>query len=294
MNTDFFLEEAKFYIGNCYAQFNAYQKITWGILEYVNQLFSDNKITYYLAYGTLLGAIRDKGQIPWDYDVDIHVKVSDREKLLHVLKTKMSDDYYYVYTDTMPNYPAECLRICKKGYTYMAFHVDVFFLCGCADDKVKRIPHLKMARKWANFRVQKYAYKHDGSLHNIIGVRLRIIWLLKQLYRLVPEKCILNREQKILFLYDINECKYLMSYCFTANWGDNEYEVYPSEIFSSVSYININGVNYPIPTGYDKYLTLLFGNYMNYLPIESRFSEFYNQLKQISYRQKFYEEIILK
>ena len=158
-----FLVEVKKYISDIYNEFFEYQSETWDILSYINRLFRENGLTYYLAYGTLLGAIRDRGAIPWDYDVDIHIKISDRDRLLQILKTNLSENYYYVYTDIMPNYPAECLRICKKGYTYMSIHVDVFFLVGCPETKEKRVPLLKLARKWSNFRIQKYALQHTNG-----------------------------------------------------------------------------------------------------------------------------------
>ena len=64
-----FLVEVKKYISDIYNEFFEYQSETWDILSYINRLFRENGLTYYLAYGTLLGAIRDRGAIPWDYDV---------------------------------------------------------------------------------------------------------------------------------------------------------------------------------------------------------------------------------
>lgn len=294
MNRDEFIKEVKNYIDESYTTFGNYQKITWEIMSYINKLFRENGITYYLAYGTLLGAIRDYGIIPWDYDVDIHIKVSDRYHLLEVLKTKLSDEYYYVYTDNMSNYPAECLRICKKGYTYMAFHVDVFFLVGCPDNKKERIPLLKQARKWSNFRIHKYAFMHDGETIPKSKLKSFLSKIYNLRYKLVPEKYILRKENKILFSYDILNSTYFMSYSFEANWGDKEYEIYPSHIFDKTIDVNINGELYSIPSGYDEYLSLLFKDYMNYLPIESRFNEFYFQLHRIKKRQEYYLRKLVK
>lgn len=294
MEKEEFIREVKNHIDNSYVIFENYQKITWEIMSYVNKLFRENGLTYYLAYGTLLGAIRDQGIIPWDYDVDIHIKVSDKNHLLEILKTKLSDEYYYVYTDNMSNYPAECLRICKKGYTYMAFHVDVFFLVGCPDNKIKRIPLLKKARKWSNFRIHKYAFMHDGEVSSANKIKAFLLKVYNLKYKLVPEKYIMLKEKEIFYSYKIQDSKYYMSYSFEANWGDKEYEVYPSHIFNDVIDVNIDGEFYSIPSGYDEYLSLLYKDYMNYLSIESRFNEFYFQLHRIKKRQEYYLRKLVK
>lgn len=52
-----FLVEVKKYISDIYNEFFEYQSETWDILSYINRLFRENGLTYYLAYGTLLGAI---------------------------------------------------------------------------------------------------------------------------------------------------------------------------------------------------------------------------------------------
>lgn len=85
-----------------------------------------------------------------------------------------------------------------------------------------------------------------------------------------------------------------MSYCFEANWGDKEFEVYPSRIFEKSIDIEINGELFPIPSGYDEYLSILFEDYMSYLPIENRFTEFYTQIYQIRERQDYYVKKTMK
>lgn len=96
------------------------------------------------------------------------------------------------------------------------------------------------------------------------------------------------KEAQIFNYCDILKSSYFMSYCFEANWGDKEFEVYPSRIFEKSIDIEINGELFPIPSGYDEYLSILFEDYMSYLPIENRFTEFYTQIYQIRERQDYY------
>ena len=294
MTQNEFSSEIKDYVNNTYDIFREYQDVTWSILSYVNKLFRENNLTYYLAYGTLLGAIRDRGKIPWDYDVDIHVKINDKEKLLDILRTKLSDEFYYMYTDKMDNYPAECLRICKKGYTYMAFHVDVFFLIGSPASKEKRKSFLKEIKRWTNFRLLKYAHLHDGEYPQVGKFQKILLKIYSLKYKFISESYLKKKENSLLNAYNINNSSYCISYLVTVNWGDYEFEVYPNNIFESSIDIEIEGELYPIPSGFKDYLSLLYKNYQEYLPIESRFDEFYTQFKRIERRQEFYIKNILK
>ena len=76
-----------------------------------NRICARNNISYCLAYGSLLGAVRDGGQIPWDYDIDVVISIKDREKLIDCLKQDLGEDFYYTYKNNVANYPTTCLRI---------------------------------------------------------------------------------------------------------------------------------------------------------------------------------------
>ncbi len=63
----------------------AYQKRMLGILKYIDRICRQNNITYYLYYGTLLGAVRHQGFIPWDDDADIALPRSEYDRLMKAL-----------------------------------------------------------------------------------------------------------------------------------------------------------------------------------------------------------------
>ena len=64
------------------------------IFKQVHQIAHRNNITVYLYAGTLLGAVRHQGFIPWDDDLDIMVLREDYERLMVCLKAELADTYY--------------------------------------------------------------------------------------------------------------------------------------------------------------------------------------------------------
>lgn len=81
MKKEDFYNEVNCYVEQLKIDFIEFQEVIWKGLVDVTKICDQNQIWYQLAYGSLLGAVRDNGQIPWDYDIDIFVKYSDRKKL---------------------------------------------------------------------------------------------------------------------------------------------------------------------------------------------------------------------
>lgn len=281
MNSIEFKNEINQYIDATLNSFREYQQQTWSILMELNRLSFIYKFDYYLAYGTLLGAVRDHNQIPWDYDIDTFVKIDDREKFLAILNNHLGDDFYYDYTSKNEKYPAPCLRICKKGYAMIALHVDVFFLIGCPNSASQRLKFLKNAEKLINLRTNKFVslymktdYK-SRVINTLVGIREKIL-------RLLPSKFLYNLEERILHKYSLEYSNYWFSY------QDIYLKVYPKDIFNDIIKINIHDVSLPIPIGYQRFLEINYGKWDIYLPIKQRFEEFYAAKNHIDERQNFY------
>lgn len=128
------------------------QTTQYNILKDVVALCEQYEITYYLAYGTLLGAVRHQGTIPWDYDIDIFMTRSNLEKFL-TISHELSEAYEISSVGSGKNNAMGLMRVYKKGsliYTdehgregAHAIHIDIFVL-----DCAKEYP--KITRKIVN------------------------------------------------------------------------------------------------------------------------------------------------
>ena len=108
------------------------------ILKYVDGICKKNGIPYWLSSGTLLGAVRHGGFIPWDDDVDIEMLKEDFNKLCHILEHSVSDDYVLQTHNTDPEYfaPYAKLRDIHSfineinsndiWYKYKGLYIDIF------------------------------------------------------------------------------------------------------------------------------------------------------------------------
>ena len=89
-----------FFLGETYQGFyvEPMMKCVWAaqleVLEVIRGICEKHKIKYFAAYGTLLGAVRHKGFIPWDDDVDIMMLREDYERFMKLAPAEFSGDYH--------------------------------------------------------------------------------------------------------------------------------------------------------------------------------------------------------
>ena len=93
----------------------AAQKVMLEILLEIHRICMENHITYWLEAGTLLGAIRHKGFIPWDDDCDVSMPRQDYEKFLKIAQSKLPENMFLQTKETDPAYPLPWAKIRKNG-----------------------------------------------------------------------------------------------------------------------------------------------------------------------------------
>ena len=251
------------------------QQVEFKILKYFIEICEEHDLTYFLYAGTLLGAIRHQGFIPWDDDIDVIMFRQDFEKLNEILENDIDEKYRFFNVLNEETYHYTWGRLTLKNtlfkewwgdqvdYTPNIF-IDIFIL-----DNVPRNKFKKFFHKWTSFSLNmltSYAilkYKNDSKLKEII--QHTIYYILKVLpisSNTIKKKCVDSFSK-----YQHEDC--------------DEVCDFPSENMMQMSFktdwlplkrAKFEDIEANIPNNYDKILRMDFNEYMELPPEESRFN----------------------
>ena len=240
------------------------------VLKKVDAFCKEYNIQYFLAYGTLIGAIRHKGYIPWDDDIDIMMlrKDYDRfiksfnnwDKAIKVVSPEIDKACPYPWAKVYDTKTSLCEESSVKYE--IGINIDVFPIDGLPND-VKSYKRLEkkatICRNLNAIKVIKIT-KRRSALNNFILLSGKLIFSFLKL-------------SKILNIY-VNIAR---------NCPDKEYNnvacvfssnlknaTVPKEVFSEIIMVEFEGCFYPAPIGYNQWLTNIYGDYMQLPPIEKR------------------------
>ena len=131
-----------------YATLEEKQEVCTNVLVDFDLFCKENNITYFISCGTALGAVRHKGFIPWDDDIDVDMHVDDIKKLIDIWDKKGDKNKYFLQTkETDKNVPEVFIRIRKnhttaidEKYRHVQMHwglsLDIFPIYNYPDDKI--------------------------------------------------------------------------------------------------------------------------------------------------------------
>ncbi|MEY8483748.1 LicD family protein [Lachnospiraceae bacterium 48-21] len=246
------------------------------ILKYIDLVCRENGIKYSLAGGTLLGAIRHNGFIPWDDDIDIILIRPEYDRLINILKkqntykliTPETEDYWQPFAKLMD--PNTQLIMNDKYETNMpdpGVYVDIFSADGCPDTREEQLEFQNELREQLNnMRLSFF------NCYNSSGLRWKRI--IKKVV-LFPKHIFLRLasspdERKRRLLENIKRYDN-MDYSYAGFLlSVYEYEVFPKEYFTDTVYKQFEDCQFQIMSRYDEYLKALYHDYMTLPPIEKR------------------------
>lgn len=179
------------------------KQIQLDILKYVHEFCVQNDIRYFLVYGTLIGAVRHQGYIPWDDDIDICMPRPDYERFLKLFN-KNKSGYQVNAFELNDNFPytfgkVEDLNttfIEKTDYSFpMGVNIDVFPIDGINND-AKLIKKQIFLRKIINLKT--IVYSQERNIFKNIILSIGKILLSPISLKFLIEKMIKNSKKIIM------------------------------------------------------------------------------------------------
>lgn len=229
----------------------------------------NNGIVYYLMYGTLIGAARHQGFIPWDDDIDVVMDVKNYKRFLKCAKRKYPDKYFVQNFRTERNVWFNWTKIRMNGTTSMnqeLAHLDIHFGL-CMDIFVLTgIPKGKLARRiqasaqeLQSVLLNKYYSQMTGEISHPRA---------KQLYRWIPEKlripiCRLLESILITDTHACTQCR---------NSDGISKTIFQSENFAGQGEMLLfEDRTYPVPICWREVLSRTYGNWQELPPESERY-----------------------
>ena len=243
------------------------QKIL-GNLMALDKVCREYGLRYYLWAGTMLGAVRHKGFIPWDDDIDVAMPRRDYEVLLAHCKEWMPYPYKVIAPETDSKYPYPFAKIEDVTTTVMerpdfkyleGVYVDIFPLDGFPADQNLQQQHYK---RWKLWRHLLFMRCRDPFKHGY-GPRSWFPWLIHQVFSLA---FLQSKVKKYMTRYDLEQSEYMVAY------DDNGINaIFPKQLLAATKAYDFEGRHYPGVDDYHTYLTINFGSdYMQLPPVEKR------------------------
>ena len=260
------------------------------VLEEVKRVCAILDIKFYADWGTLLGAVRHHGFIPWDDDIDVAMPRDDFEKLLDLVEEEMGDKYLIMNTERYPNYPLMTTRMTMRGTKFkeealknidapLGIFLDLYPLDKVSDNPKEVRKQARDAWFWSKVLIlrsipfpmlgfsgakAKIIHAICGMIHLILKIcRVPKTWIYKKAYEAETRS---NHYEKT---------KNLDFYCDTTPYMN----LYAVKDIYPLRKVKFEDVKLNFPNNLDNNLTAMYGDYMQLPPEEKRKNHYPYELK---------------
>ena len=268
-----------------------YQLAQLELIKMMDALCLQQNLTYYIIGGTLLGAVRHGGFIPWDPDIDIAMPREDYEAVRAYFDKNKSERYFYQHYSTEKNHlsPHALIRIkdshvifksvstCYKS-RYDGIYLDIFPL--------DNAPLSQKLQKKQMRKIERYK--------KIISLKAGYIYPCNNLMTIIVKKCIslllspiafsfLNKKMdETMQEYNDPFAEHLVSMASHYSYWK---QLMPKSIYGTPNRIDFEGLSLPAPAKIHEYLERIYGNYME-LPPEDQRNTILDIFERIEYTSK--------
>lgn len=255
------------------------QLLELDILKDFIRVCEENGLRYYAVGGTLLGAVRHTGFIPWDDDMDVAMPRKDYDKFLEIYRKKLSERYdveHFSIQEDVYFYPLKIRdletrvsekRLDENAVSYLS--IDVFPIDGYPNERFKQFLY-KLGYYYRKMRIGFCNIDRLRKMKRPLHERLLIKFA--KTFRL-NEKLNLKKEQegfdKVFRSTKGKKCKLVGD--ISGRYGFREFV--PVSYFGKPEKLPFEDIMLNVPREYDKYLTRIYGDYMQLPPEEARVSD---------------------
>ena len=251
------------------------QNLQLSILKDFAKICEENNLTYFAYGGTSIGAIRHKGFIPWDDDVDVIMFRDDYEKFLRIMESRNDSKYYLVNMENTEDYFFYFSKLCLKGTNLkedwtrktsfdIGINIDIFILDYMPDNAMKRKIFLKASKLFSSglavFLVnlnKNYPSTFKKIIAKTMEGVLKILRIDSNKYKKLLKR-FTTRYQNTNYAYDVVALLYQTPF-------HKDILLPPKEVPFEDTTINV-------PNDYDQFLTMIYGDYMKIPPVEERYN----------------------
>lgn len=248
--------------------FDESKKILTETLKSIDRCCRDNQIPYSLTWGTLIGAIRHHGIIPWDDDIDLMMKREDYNRFLKIY----NDPQYEVYCpQKTPGFYHILTKVSNKGTAiYYNFWKDSPHGVWISIFPYDNVPDVE-SKSWRlkrsvllqlyHIRTSRWTYTRKWYANVVIAIsRLFLIPISPNIMFRQIEKCLTKyngQKTKNISIWD-------------NGYGYTRFARFPSVLFEECIDVDFEGGKFSVIKGYDQFLRQYYGDYMTPPPVEKQ------------------------
>lgn len=250
------------------------------ILNECLKIIEKYNLRYFMLGGTFLGAIRHKGFIPWDDDIDIGMPRPDYEKFIEIAEKELPDYLKLVSFKNDSNYKKYFIKIINKNISFIRedtieqnetnLWIDIFPLDGMPNNKVLRKIHaFKLLFRRLQFQYSVFNYgvniRKKRPLHEQILIKLGYVYT--KIVHLNVDKQ-LKKLDKLLQKYSYEKSTYVVNFMGAYKFK----EMFPKSYYDNPIEYDFENTKLIGASEYDKILTQMYGDYMRPPAENQRFS----------------------
>ncbi len=238
----------------------------------VKRICEENNLRYYLSGGTLLGAVRHKGFIPWDDDIDMHMPRPDYERFIEIYSKSGGNNILYAQ-ETNDKYLYSFIKIAAKNTLLyekgakngvdMGVYLDIFPIDGLGEsmeDAHKVFKKIKMPIDLLmSYRVDKWR-KNVPFYKNCLVCGAYLV------AKLFGHKYLSKKIKDLALTYKFDESSYVGS--FVDEVGDRR--IHKKEFYDGKCELEFEGITFSVPKEYKTILKMFYGDYMKLPPKEKQ------------------------